>query len=139
MILRAWLSILLMGFLSWSVWVGLQNSIPAFEYAPVTFVLHMVSPWLLAFISVKSWYRVFVWGRMLKARQAPPILSRGRAIRKYPQSNCFILAASLKVALLFALAGIFNQFSVENIGWCVAITALIFYAFKKTLSLGQRS
>ena len=139
MILRAWLSILLMGLLSWSVWVGLQNRIPAYEYAPVTFFLHMASPWLLVFISVKSWYRVFIWGRMLKARQAPPILSRGREIQKHPQTNSFILAASSKVLLLFALSGIFNQFSVENIGWCIALIALIIYVSKKALLLGQQS
>lgn len=137
MIFRAWLTILAMGICIWSVWIGLQNKIPAYDYAPFTFVFHMGAPWLLLLLAAKSWYRVFLWGRMLKARQSPQILSRGMEIQKHRHSNTFILSVSLQAAFLFALAGALNQLAVAYIEWWIASVFMFFYVLKIALKMGQ--
>ena len=137
MIFRVWLTILIMGICAWSVWIGLQNKIPAYSYAPITFVFHRVTPWLLLFVAAKSWYRVFIWGRMLQSRQSPPILSRGLSTQTHRRSNTFALRIASQAFFIFAVAGILNQFSVANIEWWVASVVVCFYLLKKLSKTGQ--
>ena len=137
MIFRVWLTILIMGICAWSVWIGLQNKIPAYSYAPITFVFHMVTPWLLLLVAAKSWYRIFIWGRMLQARQSPPILSRGLSTQTHRRANTFALRIASQALFLFAVAGILNQFSVANIEWWVASVVVCFYLLKKLSKTGQ--
>ena len=137
MIFRAWLSIIVMAVCGWSVWMGLHGKIPAYEYAPVSFVFHRVTPWLLLILAAKSWYRVFIWGRMLQARQSPPILSRGLSMQTHRRANTFALKIASQALFLFAFAGILNQFSVVNIEWWIASIVICFYLLKKSSKTGQ--
>jgi hypothetical protein len=137
MIIRAWLTILLMGICFSSVWLGLQNKIPAYAYAPFTYVFHMCTPWILLLVAAKSWYRIFLWDRMLKARQLPPILSRGLSTQRYRRANTFWFRIMLQVLFLFAFSGVLNQFSVANIQWWIASIVACFYLLKITLKMGR--
>lgn len=137
MIFRAWLSIIVMAICGWSVWIGLHGKIPAYEYAPISFVFHRVTPWLLLFLAGKSWYRVFIWGRMLQARQSSPILSRGLSAQTHRRANTVALKIASQALFIFAFAGVLNQFSIANIEWWFASIVLGFYLLKKLSKTGQ--
>lgn len=136
MIFRAWLSIIVMTVCAWSVWIGLDGKIPPYEYAPVSFVFHWVTPWLLLILAAKSWYRIFIWGRMLQARQSPPILSRGLSTQAHKQTNTVLLKLTSQALFLFALAGVLNQFSIDHIEWWIASIIACFYLLKKSSKAG---
>ena len=136
MIFRAWISIVVMGVCAWSVWIGLDGKIPPDEYAPVSFVFHWVTPWLLLILAAKSWYRIFIWGRMLQARQSPPILSRGLSTQAHKQTNTVLLKLTSQALFLFALAGVLNQFSIDHIEWWIASIVACFYLLKKSSKVG---
>lgn len=132
MIFRAWFSMIVMAVCVWSIWVGLDGKVPAYEYAPLWFVFHMLTPWLLLIFAAKSWYRVFIWERMLQSKQKPPILSRGLSKQKHRQINTYILKLTLQTLFLFAVAGVLNQFSVAQIEWWIVSSIACFYLLKKS-------
>lgn len=139
MIFRAWLSISIMAFLSWSVTLGLQGRIPDYESAPYTFLFHTAAPWVLILFAIKSWYRVFIWKRMLRSKQAPPVLSRGYTEQTHYKTNTLVFSIGLQALFLFALSGILNQFSVQYIGWWLASVTAFVYAIKALTPFGAQS
>ncbi|WP_067987006.1 hypothetical protein [Neptuniibacter pectenicola] len=136
MIFRAWISIIVMAVCVWSVWVGLDGKIPPYEYAPVSFVFHWVTPWLLLILAAKSWYRIFIWERMLQARQSPPILSRGLSTQAHKQTNTDLLKLTSQALFLFASAGVLNHFSIDHIEWWITLIITCFYLLKKSSRAG---
>lgn len=136
MFARSWLSIAIIAVTSWASLIGLQNAVPSYAYRPIEHILFMCAPWLLFFVSVKAWYRSFIWRRMLASRHVPPVLSRGNVHAKRQSRSTSILEKLCSAFLLLAIAALLNQFGISHIKWWILSLVLIVFLLRLLLVRG---
>lgn len=136
MFFRAWVSIIIMVASAIASIKVLNGAVPAYSYAPFSSVLYSASPWILLIVSIKAWHRSFVWRRMLAKRQSSPALTRGDVSARTRPIRVSMLEHFATLFFLVAVAAILRQFSINSIGWWIALIVFLIFFLRKNFSSG---
>lgn len=99
--------------------VVLLQDYPLYYEGDWRYYAFMLAPWVFLLFTIKSWYRCFIWRRMLDARQISHALSRGGYSVTNMKARPSILERLCLGFMLFAIAAILKTLFIQNIAWWI--------------------
>lgn len=120
MTIRHWLAFILIIVSGYCSFVALTWDRIPYGHHDWQYYLYCAAPWILLILSIRAWYRCYLWRRMLQDRQTPPVLSRGKSCNKKSRMGPNILERSCALLFLLSVAAIMKQFSVAYIEWWIS-------------------